>query len=261
LLHIICTHMNLITDYLKELELSDNEVKIYMGLLRLQTTTIKELSQYVGMNRTTAHMYVETLIEKGLIMETRNGSRRQILAEFPEKLKYIVDQKIEGVKNLKKKLPTVLKMMTIKFPKIKEAEEIKVKYYKGRKRIKSIYKDVLQSKEVRAYVTAKLDALFPENIPLFIKTINENKKLHIWEIVDNSAIHKEYIEKMSKSSRYYYKIVPPHIDLSIVDYMIYDNKVALISNKDETIGVVIESVDYYDNAKAIFNLLWDVLSF
>ena len=61
--------MDKIIDYLKQLELSDTEAKLYLALLKSGPTGVKELAEKVDVKRTTAYFYIDQLIEKNLIIK------------------------------------------------------------------------------------------------------------------------------------------------------------------------------------------------
>ena len=73
--------MKKITDYLQELGLTEIEAAVYQGLLETGPTTVKNLADHIGIKRITTHFNVESLIEKGLIIQTKSGTKRQIIAE------------------------------------------------------------------------------------------------------------------------------------------------------------------------------------
>ncbi len=252
--------MKRIVDYLQQLGLSDIEAQLYKGLLEAGSTTIMDLANHVNMKRITVHFNIENLIEKGLVIQTRQGARRYIMAEPPEKLNTIIEEKLNQMSKLQQELPSVIHTINQTVPRNAVTKQSELLYYEGKNAVKNIYNDVLQAKELRAYVTSKLDEIFPENVELFQKTHNKRKDMKIWEITDESPIHNEYINKMAKG-RYHYKIIDRKLE--ITDYLIYDGKVAIIDiddiNKANITGVVIANSNFYNSSKTLFDFIWQVL--
>lgn len=252
--------MKKLTDYLEELGLSELEAKLYEGLLETGPTSVMGLAEHVGINRITTHFNLRNLIEKGLVIETRKGTRRHILPEPPERLKYLVDQKLEETEKLKQNFPNILQTINLAFPKIEKKENIEIRYYKGKKGVMNIYNETLKAKEFRSYVNcSKLHHAFPGNIRLFLETHKERKDMVMWEIMENSIATRRFLKLIPKE-RYYYRIIPENLDLSLIDYMIFDGKVAIIDLTEDISGIMISNINYYNNAKAIFKLVWQVLS-
>jgi sugar-specific transcriptional regulator TrmB len=252
--------MKKVTDYLQELGLTEIEAKVYQGLLETGPTTVKELSEQIGIKRITTHFNVETLIRKGLVSQTVHGARRQILAEPPERLNYLIEQREKEILQIKDSFPDFLKTVSSSsHHSDSRDQEVEVKYYVGKPGVQSIYEDVLRANEVRAYVNSKeIAKVFPKNIELFVKTHNFRREMYIWEIMNKSSVATHYSGSMAKG-RHFVKYVPETMNLSVVDYIIYDGKVAIINIKENPTGMIIINKDYYENAKEIFNFVWKML--
>jgi sugar-specific transcriptional regulator TrmB len=252
--------MKKITDYLQRLGLSETEAILYKGLLEKGSTTIKDLAQQTGIKRITAHFNIENLIDKGLVVQTMRGARRQIVAEPPERIYYLLEQKLDDVKSLQRKFPDLLKSLKPVHYQSKENKEVEIKYYEGKQAVLRIYAEALKAKEFRAYVNCcQLAQAFPKNIDIFLKTHKVRKEMRVWEIMERSPEALTYIKKMPKE-RYYYKIIPKGVNLSVIDYMMFDGKVAIVDLEKNTTGIVISNKHYYNNAKAIYELVWKMLS-
>ena len=251
--------MKIVQDYLQELGLSEIEAKLYQGLLEKGPSTVMELATHVGLKRITVHFNIESLIQKGLVTESREGARRQIVAEPPERLKYLLDQRFESIKSLRDKFTSIVNLIDTNYPQAKAGEEIAMKYYKGKGPVELIYQDAMKAKEFRAYVNVKeLAKAFPQNVDAFLDIHRKRKEMQIWEIMENSNEAKKYVKKMPKE-RYFYRIIPPHLNLSVVDYMLFDGKVAIVDLKEDTSGTIISNNNYYANAKGIFEFVWQML--
>lgn len=247
-----------ITDYLKELGLTEIEAILYQGLLETGPTTVMELAEHVGIKRITAHFNIKNLIEKGIVTQTIQGVRRQIVAEPPERLEYLIVKKEQEVKRIRDDFSPILQTIST-LSHTNPSEDLQIKYYEGKQSVMHIYEEALKAKEFRAYVNPqKLHEVFTDNMNLFIETHKRRKDMYVWEIMGNSSEARNYIKKMPKE-RYCYKLIPEGLDLSIIDYMMFDGKVSIVTLEKHATGILISNEHYYNNAKALYEFVWQML--
>lgn len=243
----------------EKFQLSDNEITIYLRLLELQNATVLQLAKSTEINRITVHGYINNLIDKGLVSQSISKSRRILIPESPERFKSILEQKKSEIFEMEKELPSILNSLNGFIPRPTESKDVSFKFYESKKSVHLIYEDVLKSDEIRAYVnTVEIVNIFPENIDLFTSAHRKNKKMQIWEILNTFNRMEDYVGGMDKN-RYHYKFAPTNINIPTLDYLIYNGKVAIINIKEDPYGLVIENKDYHDNAKSIFDFIWQVI--
>lgn len=239
--------------------LSEGEAKVYLKLVELQNSTVLGLSKATGLNRITVHGYVDSLIEKGLVSQTRCGARRSLVAESPSHFEHLLENMKKDVDKIEKDLPVIVHGIEDLVPVSKKSSQVEIKYYEGKKGVDIIYKEALKANEFRSYVNVKeLSSRFPQNIELFLRAHRNNKKRRVWEIMEDSKEAKEYFKKMPKS-RYYAKFIPKDFELGVIDYMVFDNKVAMVNPEERISGLLIFDENYYKNAKAIFKFVWQMM--
>ncbi|MEP7103801.1 MAG: helix-turn-helix domain-containing protein [Candidatus Dojkabacteria bacterium] len=249
-----------VKSYLLDFGLNDKEVVIYLTLLKTGPSTIMDLSRKTGIKRSTTHNNVEELIKKGLVSQTNYGERRMAVAEDPEKLKFLLEQRKWDVNKLEKIMPDIVKSIYDTVPGAKETTKVEVKYYEGHKGVQLIYKEAFGSKELRSYVNlAEVSKGFPDNGQLFLDAQKKSTSLVVYEILDNSDESLASAKLFSKNQNFKYKVSPMNMNLSAVDILMFDNKVALVNFKDSITGVIIDNKDYYENTKAIFDFMWNIL--
>ncbi|MDP4008398.1 MAG: helix-turn-helix domain-containing protein [Candidatus Peregrinibacteria bacterium] len=78
---------------LKQFGCSDREAQIYVKCLQMGPATVQEISRKLRQNRVTVHSAIEQLIEKGFVTESRRGKKRLIVAEEPDVLYKLIQQK------------------------------------------------------------------------------------------------------------------------------------------------------------------------
>src|SRR5258708_3266762 len=173
-----------IVDYLKQLDLSDPEARLYLRLLQSGPTSVRDLAQTVDIKRTTAYFYIDQLVEKGLIMKLVKGSKKLIAANELENLHSLVEKKLASAKTVQRGLPTILQRLKTTLPEKTDTENAEIKYYKSIQGIKKVYEDAFKAKELRSYVKVEsTGGLFSDNVDLFNQALKDNARLTVKEII------------------------------------------------------------------------------
>ena len=252
--------MENVVDYLKQLDLSDAEAKLYLTLLRSGPVTVRDLAQTVDIKRTTAYFYIDQLVEKGLILKLVKGSKKLVAANEPENLTSLVEKKLKIAQEVQKGFPNILKMLNTSLPKENNANDAELKYYKGKNGVKKIYEEALRAKQLRSYVNlTEIEKIFPENFSLFDNAFRHNKELEMFEIVENSPLAQERSKNSSQNERYLYKIFPKDVKLSSTDILIYDGAISIINFKGSINGLILHNNELYNNFKLLFDFIWNTL--
>lgn len=256
--------MEKIINYLKQLELSELEAKLYLTLLQTGPITVRELAERIDIKRTTAYLYIDQLVEKGLVLKLIKGSKKLVAADEPENLQTLVEEKVAHAKEVQQHFPTILKTISTSLPQGKDIGEAEIKYYKGKNGVKKIYEEALRAKELRSYYNIELmkEAL-PDNEILFVHALNHNKDIKIYELIQDSPLSREKLKASKamsvKHERYFIKFLPKGITLSAADILIYDDNIGIVNVGNQFTGIVLHNKDYYNNSKELFDLVWKVL--
>lgn len=259
--------MNKILTYLKQLDLSEAESKLYITLLQTGPISVRELASTTDIKRTTAYLYIDQLVEKGLVMKLVKGAQKQVAANPPESLQHLVEQQLSEAEAAQKQFDEVISLITAKMPKGKETEDVEVRYYNGIAGTAKVYEEALQSTYFRLYVNLnELKRLLVPNTlgldeNLFERALEKNRDLHIYEILADDPGSVDYfnLDDTQQKGRYYYKYMPAKVGLTAPGILLYDNKVAIISGKEAPHVYVLQNKVYYENSVKLFDFIWDVL--
>ena len=254
---------NKIIDYLKILGLTEIEAELYMILLKSGPLSVKDLAQMSDIKRTTSYMYIDQLVEKGLLMKVIRGSKKQVAANMPNNcLRNLIDDKMASAKNAEKDLPVILKSIET-IPHTHDINNTEIIYLKGINSIRSIYEEAFKCNEVRSYVKIEEKALLSDdNAALFHKAFDNNKNLKIREIVYDSAVsRRKALKILSENKNYFYKFMPGDLNWSSTseDIIIYEGHVTLINYIGKPTATILHSPGFYHNSKQIFDFLWKIL--
>jgi sugar-specific transcriptional regulator TrmB len=250
-----------IINYLRKLDFSETEAKLYIILLQKGSMSIADLAEKAKLNRTATYGYITRLLEKGVISKSK-GASNKITANPPEQLHYLVDEKLSAANILQEQLFSVVTTLNTTFMRSTRVNESEMKYFKGRKGIRAIYDDCLKSNKICSYFNPKeIKALLPENTDMFEHSLTTNKQMEIFEIVEDSDYARTRSKAIFESPRHYWKFLPNDIKLTSNDILIYDDKVAIVNLIDEEnfTGFILQNKDYYNNSIQLFELLWRLL--
>ena len=255
--------MQAIINYLEQLDFSKIEIKLYLRLLASGPMTATELAKKAKVNRTAMYSHIKSLLEKGVVIKS-TGSTNKIVANSPEELDILVEQKAIQVESLQKMLPAIVQTLNQTSAQNHTPSVSETKYYQGRNSVKAIYNECLRSFDICTYFDSEnLDKIFPENTKKANDSILRNPKQTIREIVRKTPTAIEDIKRANQLGvkRHMYKFFPEDLVITSNDILIYDDKVAIINTRDKenVTGVVLHNKDYYNNSRQIFDLLWRLL--
>jgi len=249
-----------VIDLLNELGLSDKESLIYVALLGEGSAKAVTVAKKTGINRTTVYDLLESLIQRGLVSKYKKRAAIYFNALEPkhlltyldrekeEKIK-IIDKQKEKVKDL---LPGIISLQNMATTKPK------VMFFEGEKGMREAYEDTLNSKEIiLAYANvATTNEGLPNFFPEYYKR-RAAKKIFIKGIFPQNAASVERSKLDQEEMRESRFLLSPSSDFS-PEVNIYDNKTLIVSWK-EKMAIIIESKEFADLQKMIFNITWNAL--
>jgi sugar-specific transcriptional regulator TrmB len=134
------------TKILEELGLTQSEIKTYITLLELGSSTAGLILEKSNLQNSVVHRALNSLIEKGLINYIMEGRRKIYQATDPENF-------ITFIENKKKNFMEILPELKQKQNTLKENEATTI--YKGKRGIQEVYFKLINQpvKEVKEYLT------------------------------------------------------------------------------------------------------------
>lgn len=246
--------------YLQEFGLNDKEITIYLTLLKTGPSTIMDLARKTAIKRSTTHNNVEELIKKGLVSQTNYGERRMVIAENPEKLKFLLEQRKWEVNKLETNMDQIVGEIFQIVPKAKENTRTEVKYYDGEKG----FKEVCQ----RSITNSKDEVLFISNIDEWRKVYTESygkdyyiparkkKKVFLRELVIDTNQGQDFKKDDANNLRES-KILPKDFQFNTT-LIITDSDVSIMISTEPYKAISIEDADVVSTFKNIFENLWKI---
>lgn len=236
-------------------DLTWEQAKTYVSLAELGTATVAEVAKHTGQNRITTHGYIEHLLKLEFIKQDKRGNKRVLIVRDPHILLKTIERQEQELLNAEAQLPDVLGQLKL-IQKTEHTSEMK--YYVGQSELKQLHAEISHSQNLFTYTNMQaVIKVFPENADQYLNTFKTvNQTMQIKTILFDEPIAREYAHKI-KSPRYQAKFIKSEIGL--VDYIIFDGKVAIIELIDNPVGVLIANQSYFESAKSIFEFIWSTL--
>lgn len=241
-------------EVLIKLGLQEKEAKVYMALLELGGGTVTELTQYAGINRTSAYDILARLAEMGIVSESLQAKKQSYTPEPPEKFISILRKRQEQAEEQAKSAEAILPELRALFRS--RAVRPRAKIVEGAQGIRSLYEDSLFSSEpIRSFTsTDAIEGFDPKFLHEYYRR-RAKKGVFIKAIVNDVPAAHEYKNQDPQLLREI-RIVPrDRMDINTEVY-IYDDKVSIFSLQ-EKLGVSISSPDMAYALKKLYDLAWE----
>lgn len=247
-----------IHNVLKTYGLTDNQIEVYLTLLRLNAAPASAIARNTGIKRVSIYPVLHSLLKLGLVTEHISWESKYFSATHPENI-----QKKEEIKlaQLKESVPELVALMGNFYNKPK------LSYFEGFEWLKNLYRQLLTSKvtmksflwsttidnELKTYLNKKF---LPERIKRWIRAkvllpeaddIAKNYAAHPEQTANQEALLTEI--KMLKKKTF---MLSNEIDLFDED------KVSVVLfNQGELSWFIIQNKSFHDSLESIFDLLWE----
>ena len=231
---------------LKNIGLSEKEAKVYLAAHKGGTAPASHIAKLAKINRVTTYDILEKLKEKSLVSCFTKKKIKYFSSINPETL---VEEFENRTNTLRKSLP--------KFKSLSgEISHPRIRYFEGLDGIKTIYADTLTSKtEILNFSnSAEIRKTWPNYDKEYVAK-RTKKKIFLKGIAPEDSAGKKVKDQDHKFHREF-RLLPAKKFNFTNEINIYEDKVAIISFKDELIGMIIESSEIANSQRAIFDMCW-----
>lgn len=243
----------MITNDLEKLGFTPEEVKVYLALLKVGGGFVSTVARKAGTHRVTTYNTLDNLGKKGFVKVSKKRGVKFYYAENPRVILNQFEDSFNTAKTLVPELIEIQESFSFK-PKIQ--------FFEGLEQVKEVFEDLLESKgEVLGYTNFQaFNELFDDYPQDYSeKALKLGKKHRL--LCPNDEFHRQYIpnflgERIAGDLLEIFAVNPQQFPFKNAQY-IYDDKMATISfDKDEVMGVIIESKSNAETNRSIFNLAW-----
>lgn len=227
------------------LGLNQKQAKVYLALLQMGKGSVPAISIKAGTKRPTTYLLLEELRMKGLVNLLPKKMKVLYTANSPEQL---LEQQKEKENLIRQNMPELMAMFNI------QKEKPKVTYYQGEDSIVKLYDEIFKEKEISFYGSiASISPVVYARVEKYLEK-TKKEKLNVREILQADEKSIKFAED-NASQNHQIKIVNEKFKLP-TDNMIFGNKVAIITYKDQPMAVVIESSDVVETYRSMFEMVW-----
>jgi len=232
----------MVKETLRKIGLTEEEINIYILLLRKGGSKATLLSKDLGVARTTVYRFLASLHDKGLVGENIQNNVKFFYAVDPERIPEIIEERAE---ELREKIPE------LKSLKNQDFEKAKVELYKGKEGMKTVMRDVLRNRKPYTFI-GEVEKYFSELEIFVVQWLRKIEKAKIKGRLLCSANQNFKIASTEK-----YRILPDEL-ISGVSTWTYGNKTALFIWSEPFFVVLIDNKTITSNNKKTFEYLWKI---
>lgn len=238
---------------LLQLGLSESEINIFITLLESGPASVQNISRASGINRVTIYSALGVLEKKGLVAETKKGARRLFVAERPEELKAIVEEKGEEIRKINLDLDNLV-LPLLKAINVSQENKPEIRFYEGLEGIYKVYENMLEAKDIigcGSYDSVMKVSSWKEEEKYFHRI--KHKKVFYRAILEDTPVNRKFAE-IAKGIAHF-KFLEEGVKLS-ADIHAYGDEVALMSYEKVT-ATVIRDATISKSIKTLLEFMWE----
>ena len=247
-----------VTTGLLQLGLSAKEAQVYIAALESRDSTIPSIAKETTLSRGTVYDITEKLKTKGFLSEIKKGTRRRLVAEnATNKLYSVLDIKHAELQKSKRIVENILP--TINAMSGNQDFKPQIRVYEGEKGFRKVWDEIFAEKKDFLSI-ARIETYTKFMGKEFLTEIQQRK---IKAGLSSRAINESSLEaeEMKSNDERYARetrFAPKEMQFPSSE-IIFGDKIALFSTREENIIVVIESKDFAETHRAYFEMLWKFL--
>ncbi|MFH1439758.1 MAG: helix-turn-helix domain-containing protein [Candidatus Woesearchaeota archaeon] len=245
------------TNILRKIGLTENEIKIYLNLLKIGSSTAYEIGKQTGIYRVHVYDKLEQLMDKGLVTHIYMGAKKYFQATHPSKIKQYIEDKKKRLEIQEQEIDSILpelEAMT-KIPK----EDTFVEVFKGKEGLKYFLKDIIKTKQ-EVLITGIDDQKYQDAIPIFMKQyFRDIKKNKIKERVITMKKLGVFLfeEELAPTTNYRFL---EEKQFNPTNTFVYGNKVVIVTWGAPVTAVMIKNKSIAKTYTNHFEQLWNIAS-
>jgi sugar-specific transcriptional regulator TrmB len=240
---------------LREAGLTDGEIKVYLALLELGSSTSGPVVEKSGISRSIVYQILEKLMQKGLVSYVTKEKTKYFEASQPNKILEYVNERERALEKTRKKIEDMLPQLLLKQKTAKKSE---VCLYTGYNGIRTAHEHTyLKLKKGEEYCYLGIPAYQPEKQHLYwkkdhIKRIKAGIKCRL-------LFNKDTDLKTLKNRNSYKGCEARYMPIDIITpalFCIYKDVTLIIIQSPGAIAVEIINQEIADSFQAYFEEFW-----
>jgi predicted transcriptional regulator len=244
---------------LSALDLTAEQIRIYMILLNSGTVTAGTLAKKTAMARPTLYDMLRKMRDKGIVVQSMKQGVRSFQAESPKKLDHLLQGRIKELQEQHTRLRIIMPALEAK--RAQQVLKPRFQMFDGIEGVKNVVMDILMYPGIETYsfwsIKSAMELLTPEFFRFHNIERIRNKTFvkAIWPHSHTANIRRFPFLGGGKGFYRDIRVAPQEVDSSM-GYWVYGDKTAMLSSSRECYGFIIESAEFADMLKKQHAILW-----
>lgn len=243
------------TSSLSKLGLSENEIKIYLYLLKAGSKTAYEISKDTNIYRVHIYDKLEQLMSKGLVTHIFKGAKKFFQATPPTKIKQYLEDKKHQLEIQEQEVEAILPQLEAmaNLPK----EDTFVEVFKGPEGLKYFLKDIIKTKQ-EVLISGIEDQKYQEALPIFMQQyFRDVRKNKIKERVLTSKKKNIFLFNKTLTPTTHYRFLEQN-QFNPTNTFIYADRVVIVTWGSPVTAVMIKNNQIAQTYRNHFEHLWKI---
>lgn len=242
---------------LKEIGLTEGEIKVYDALLELGESTKTRIAEKSNVSPSKIYDVLHRLKEKGLVSAVEKNSVMHFSAADPENIRDYIEKKKKEIEKEQEMAEQIIPSLLLKYKKTKDEADVEVFY--GWNGLRTVYNDVVKalSKKDTNYVfgasmghdSRQADIFFSQYYQL-VEKMGFKVKIIFNENVRGYKKRTDYYENTPRHEVRYL-----HQD-TFTELSFYNNTVLFIMLFKKPIIIRVTNKEAADSFKKFFDIMW-----
>ena len=238
---------------LREIGLSEGEIKVYLALLRLGEAKKTELANESGVSSSKVYEICNRLKKKGIVGTILKDKKTHFQAMEPKRLIDFFNEKTASIEKQRKELEKAIPFLE----NYTKKQENKAVLYEGINAIKNFYKNILDELK-RGEEYHVIGVNYGESLP-GVKEFFENfhrqraKKGIKVKMLVNHDVRETLVKTIREKSEI--RFLPQYLMNNMI-ILFYKNKSFIFFLAKEPTGLLIENAEVSKGFKSYFDTFW-----
>lgn len=233
------------TQILEDIGLTNAEIKVYLALLELGTSTAGPIIEKTGLQSSVIHMTLNRLTEKGLVSFVLEGQRKHYQAANPKHI-------VEYINEKRDRFEEILPQLLVKQQLAKEKPQVEI--FQNIKGIKQLLYELLDAggTEHNTFGSTKESLMLGESWWVSYHKKRAQKGISAKLLFNESLCYWKAEVKYPKSEvRYTSKGFEP-----LTETIIRNNRIGIIIWTEKPIGILINNSAAARSYDSFFEMMW-----
>lgn len=243
---------------LKKLGLKDKEASVYLACLELGPSPVQVISRKAKVVRATTYVVLESLAQRGLVTQYKEGKKTLFSAEPPRQLLRLLEKEQEAIEEKRHELDNLLPELQVLMKA--SGDRPTVRYFEGKEGLHAMRQEIVMYSHpgdtiLNLTPMDHLRAVFPDDETTFLRQrVARGIRSQTLFTTKSETTKKLYLSTNKAIAEM--RFLPPEKFPSTSGLTIYRDRIAIGSFTGRQMGVIIESEPMTDMMRRFFELAW-----